>query len=47
MVRNHQTSSPVVHNSGVLGGSPDESVKESIVVDHGARSLMFADHRWA
>ena len=47
MVRNHQTSSPVVHNSGVLGGSPDESVKESIVVDHGARSLMFADHGWA
>ena len=47
MVRNHQTSSPVVHNSGVLGGSPDESVKESIVVDHGARSVMFADHGWA
>ena len=44
MVRNHQTSSPVVHNSGVLGGSPDESVKESIVVAPGARSLMFADH---
>ena len=47
MVRNQQTSSPVVHNSGVLGGSPDESVKESIAVDHGARSLMVADHGWA
>jgi hypothetical protein len=47
MVRKHQTSSPVVHNNGFLDGFVRRPAKDSTVVDHGARSLMIADHGWA
>ena len=47
MVRKHHTSSPVVHNNGFLDGFVRRPAKDSTVVDHGARSLMMADHGWA